>query len=60
MLELKKMKLERMKVECAKAEMEMRIFEAEENINRLKKNIINQQKRMDELDENINNYNPKE
>jgi cell division protein FtsL len=57
MLELKKKKLERMKVECAKAEMEMRIFEAEENIKRLESNIINQKKRMDELDEEIKNYN---
>jgi len=57
MLEFKKKKLERMKVECAKAEMEMRIFEAEENIERLQKNILVQEKRMKELDEEINNFN---
>jgi predicted RNase H-like nuclease (RuvC/YqgF family) len=57
MLELKKKKLERMKVECAKAEMEMRIYEAEENIERLKTNMVNQDKRLAELDEEIKNYN---
>ena len=55
MLELKKKQLEKMKVACAKAEMEMRIFEAEENIKRLKDNILNQEKRLLELDEEIAN-----
>ena len=32
MLELKKKQVELMKVECAKAEMEMKIYELEENI----------------------------
>jgi hypothetical protein len=55
MLELKKLQLEKMKVECAKAEMEMRIFEAEDNIQRLRENIINQERRVMELTELINN-----
>jgi len=55
MLELKKLELEKMKVECAKAEMEMRIFEAEDNIQRLRENIINQERRVMELTELINN-----
>lgn len=53
MLELRKKKLERMKVDCGKAEMEMRIFEAEENIERLTKNIEVQENRLKELDEEI-------
>lgn len=54
MLEIKKKELEKMKVACGKAEMEMRIFEAEENIERLKLNIDIQNKRLVELDEEIN------
>jgi len=53
MLELKKKELERMKVHCGKAEMEMRIFEAQENIERLMANIEIQDKRIDELDKEI-------
>jgi LPS O-antigen subunit length determinant protein (WzzB/FepE family) len=53
MLELKKMQLERMKVDCAKQEMELRIFEKEEEISRLKENIKNQDKRINELNEAI-------
>jgi len=49
MLDLKKKEVELMKVDCARAEMEMKIYEAEENINRLKDNISNQEKRMEEL-----------
>ena len=55
MLELKKKELEKMKVICAKAEMEMKIFESEENIKRLKYNIDNQEKRILELDIEIKN-----
>ena len=44
-----------MKVECAKAEMEMRIFEAEDNIQRLRENIINQERRVMELTNLIKN-----
>lgn len=57
MLEFKKKKLERMKVECAKEEMSMRIMEAEENIERLKLNMAIQEKRMAELDKEIKEYN---
>lgn len=53
MLELKKKRLELMKVECAKAEMEMRIYEHEENINRLKENITIQEGRCIELNKEI-------
>ena len=53
MLELKKKELELMKVKCAKAEMEMRIYEAEENIQRLKDNMDNQDIRILSLNEEI-------
>jgi hypothetical protein len=53
MLELKKMQLERMKVECAKQEMELRIFEREEEIQRLRDNIKLQDKRINELTDAI-------
>lgn len=52
-LEIKKKQVELMKVQCAKAEMEMKIFEAQENIKRLENNIVNQQKRIDELEREI-------
>ena len=55
MLEIKKKELELMKVDCAKTEMELRIFEAEENIQRLKDNIENQNKRITELKTEIKN-----
>lgn len=42
-----------MKVDCAKQEMELRIFEKEEEISRLKENIKNQDKRINELNEAI-------
>ena len=54
MLDLKKKELELMKVECAKAEMEVRIFEAEENIQRMRDNIVIQDGRCSELKEEIN------
>lgn len=53
MLELKKKELEKMKVTCAKAEMEMRIFEHEENISRLNDNIKIQDDRLIIIDEEI-------
>ena len=53
MLELKKKQVELMKVECAKAEMEMKIFEAHENIKRLEDNIANQEARVEVLKEEI-------
>jgi len=57
MLELKKKEVELMKVECAKAEMQMKIYEAHENIKRLEDNIANQEKRITELKEEIKNFN---
>lgn len=54
MLELKKKQVELMKVECAKAEMEMKIFEAHENIKRLEENIANQDARVEILKKEIN------
>lgn len=43
-----------MKVECAKAEMEMKIYEAQENIKRLQDNIEHQASKMASLREEIN------
>ena len=42
-----------MKVECAKAEMGMKVMESEENIQRLKDNMANQDIRIDALKEEI-------
>jgi len=53
MLEIEKMKLEKMKVECGKAEMLVRIMEFEQNISRLKGNIEVQDKRINELTEKL-------
>jgi hypothetical protein len=50
----KKKQLEKMRVECAKAEMELRIEEREDEIKRLRENIIIQDKRIAELDEELN------
>lgn len=60
MLELKKKQLERMKVECAKAEMLMKIYESEMNIQRLNENITIQETRMSALDVEILNLQTKE
>jgi len=49
-LEVAKIRLELSKVKAAKEEMEYRILEREEDINRIKENIINQDKRIMELD----------
>jgi|TARA_R110000851_G_scaffold85715_3_gene186250 archaellum component FlaC len=57
MLELKKKQVELMKVECAKAEMDMKIMESEENIQRLKDNMANQDTRIATLKEEINELN---
>jgi len=54
MLEIKKLELERMKVECAKAEMLVRIMENEANIERLNLNIAIQEKRIQEITEQLN------
>ena len=48
-----KKETERHKVLGAKMEMELKILEREQDIARLKENIINQQKRIEELDEEI-------
>jgi len=52
-LELKKKQLELMKVECGKQEMLLRVFESQENIERLNQNIEIQDKRISELKEEI-------
>lgn len=51
--ELMKKETERHKVLGAKMEMELKILEREQDIARLKENIINQEKRIQELDEEI-------
>jgi hypothetical protein len=48
-LDRKKKELELMKVMCAKEEMLFRIEEAMEQIDRIKLNIENQEKRIEEL-----------
>lgn len=48
-LERKKKELEISKVKCAMQEMELKIFERQEEIKRLEDNMLNQQKRIDEL-----------
>lgn len=57
MLELKKKLVELMKVECAKAEMDMKIMESEENIQRLKENMANQDARIDAIKQEIEELN---
>jgi len=54
MLELKKKELELMKVSCAKAEMEMKVYEAQENIIRLQANMTIQDERIETLKVDIN------
>ena len=53
MLSLKKKEVELMKVDCARAEMEMKIYESEENIQRLRDNILIQEAKMLDLREEI-------
>lgn len=48
-----KKETERHKVLGAKMEMELKIFERENDIERLRENIANQDKRITELDEEI-------
>ena len=48
-LERKKMELELRKVETAKMEMEVRIYEREEDIKRLQDNILIQDIKIEEL-----------
>ena len=52
-LEIAKKKLELSKVKCAKEEMELKIFEREEEISRLQENIELQNKRIAELQDAI-------
>lgn len=52
-LTLMKKVTERHKVLGAKMEMELKILEREQDIERLKDNIANQEKRITELDEEI-------
>ena len=55
MLDLKKKQVELMRVECAKAEMQMKILEIKQNIKRLEANIVIQDKKIQELSKEINN-----
>lgn len=52
-LELERKKLELKRVEVAKADMEFTILERMADIERLKKNIQNQETRMKEIQEQI-------
>jgi hypothetical protein len=54
-IELKKLKLELMKVQSAKYELELRIDESNEQIQRLKEHIKIQEKRENELIDLISN-----
>ena len=56
-IERKKIELELAKVSSAKLEMEVRIMERQEEIDRLSVNMENQQKRMNELKEQLKEYN---
>ena len=53
-LELKRMKVELLRVASAKADLELRIEEMQENINRLMDNIAIQKAKEDELQAKIN------
>ena len=52
-LEITRKKLELSKVKCAKEEMEFKILEREEDINRLRKNIEIQDKRIAEIEKEL-------
>jgi cell division protein FtsL len=52
-LEIKKLEVEKLKVAAAKAEMEMRIYESEENIQRLRTNMENQDKRIEQIEKEL-------
>lgn len=52
-LEVKKKELELSKVDCAKQEMEFKILEREADIARLRENIENQNRRINEIKEEI-------
>lgn len=52
-LELKKIKVELLRVSAAKAELELRIEEYQDNINRLQDNIAIQKTKEDELQAKI-------
>ena len=52
-VELKRIKVELLRVSAAKAEMELRIEEAQENIKRLEDNIAIQKAKEDELQAKI-------
>lgn len=53
MLEIKKLELQKMKVLCAKQEMELKVLEKKEDIKRLEENIENQQKTIESLEEQL-------
>jgi len=52
-LEKAKLQAELLAVSAAKAEMEFKILQREEEIEKLRQNMDNQQKRMDELQERL-------
>lgn len=54
-IELKRVKVELSRVQSARLEQELRIDEANENIERLKQNILIQQAKEAELEEKIKN-----
>lgn len=53
MLEIKKIELQKMKVLCAKQEMELKVLEKKEDIKRLEENIENQQRTIESLEKQI-------
>jgi len=54
MFEIKKLELQRMKINTGKAEMEFKILERLEDIKRLEENIKNQDNAVKEINEQIN------
>lgn len=53
MFEAKKLMVERAKVEAAKMEFELKIMSAEMDIERLRKNISVQEKRIEEINQEL-------
>ena len=55
MLEVKKLELQKMKIATGKAELELKILERMEDIDRLKENVKNQEEALKEIDKQITN-----
>ena len=55
MLEVKKLELQKMKIATGKAEMELKILERMEDIDRLKENVKNQEKALEDIEKQITN-----